>query len=61
MLFSVLCQFSGRIIGGVDAESGDWPWQGSLQWKADGDHICGVAVIGNQHVLTGANCMSNPA
>merc|ERR1712135_195513 len=53
----------GRIINGVDAGHGEFPWQISLRFGRYG-HICGGTLIGNQWVLCAAHCFGqtkNPA
>lgn len=49
-----LRQFSTRVVGGVDALEGEWPWQASLQ--ISGQHICGGALISPQWVVSAAHC-----
>nr|XP_031545617.1 transmembrane protease serine 11D isoform X1 [Vicugna pacos] len=43
-----------RIIGGTQAEEGDWPWQVSLQWN--NLHHCGGVLISSTWILTAAHC-----
>ncbi|KAI3365681.1 hypothetical protein L3Q82_010758 [Scortum barcoo] len=49
-----------RIVGGVDAARGDWPWQVDVQTDTSG-HICGGSIILENWVLSAAHCFPNPS
>uniref|UniRef100_A0A673BRW7 Peptidase S1 domain-containing protein n=1 Tax=Sphaeramia orbicularis TaxID=375764 RepID=A0A673BRW7_9TELE len=43
-----------RIVGGVTARRGEWPWIGSLQYQKL--HRCGTTLIHSKWLLTAAHC-----
>lgn len=46
---------SGRVINGVDAKKGAWPWQVLIRFV--GDTHCGGSIVSPFHVVTAAHCV----
>ncbi|XP_074058252.1 chymotrypsin-like protease CTRL-1 [Macrotis lagotis] len=51
--------FKQKIVNGVNAVSGSWPWQVSLQ-EQNGFHFCGGSLINQNWVITAAHCNVSP-
>ncbi|XP_062514658.1 CUB and sushi domain-containing protein 2-like isoform X2 [Corticium candelabrum] len=45
-----------RIVGGDDADPGEWPWQVMLE-RAQGDVWCGGSLLSERTIVTAAHCL----
>lgn len=45
------------IVGGVEAQEHEFPWQASVRRKSTDSHFCGGSIINQRWIVTAAHCM----
>jgi trypsin len=48
-----------KVVGGVDVDIKDYPWQVALTSSPNGSGFCGGSIIGDSWVLTAAHCVND--
>jgi secreted trypsin-like serine protease len=48
---------STKIVGGIEARQGEFPWQVSVRRRSSDSHFCGGSIINANWVVTAAHCL----
>ncbi|KAL9964706.1 hypothetical protein ACROYT_G028382 [Oculina patagonica] len=54
--------WSPQIVAGVNAQSGEWPWQVQLGYFDNSEsapHICGASILDHYWIVTAAHCVKS--
>lgn len=55
---SISAQEEPKVVGGVEVDIKDYPWQIALTSSPNGSGFCGGSIIGDSWVLTAAHCVN---
>jgi len=55
-LYTPMVRGGGRIVGGEDAQYGEFPHQVTLTWGQGGSLMCGGALVTEDRVITAGHC-----
>ena len=58
LILSINVSAQQKVVGGVDVEIKDYPWQVALTSSPNGSGFCGGSIIGDSWVLTAAHCVN---
>merc|ERR1711935_271060 len=46
------------IINGYETVPGEFPWQASLEFGGEGQHVCGASLISDKWLVTASHCVA---
>ena len=48
-----------RIVGGINAQPGSWPWQVTMDYTGEpSPHWCGGSIVSREWIVTAAHCFA---